>query len=68
LRNRNEDLFTVVGKMKQYIAIKKMKDPFIHKARVSVIQIFKDTIKNERVVMLKKMLPERKDKNGNISL
>ena len=66
LRNRNEDLFTVVGKMKQYIAINKMKDPFIHKARVSVIQIFKDRIKkNERVVMLKKMLPERNDKNGH---
>ena len=43
-----------------------MKDPFIHKARVSVIQIFKDRIKkNQRIVMLKKMLPERNDKNGH---
>ena len=66
LRNRNEDLFTVVDKIKQYIAINKMKDPFIHKARVSVIQMFKDRIKkNQRVVMLKKMLPERNDKNGH---
>ena len=29
-----------VGKIKQYIGIIKMKDPFIHKARVSVIQMF----------------------------
>jgi hypothetical protein len=66
LRNKKDDLFTVVDKMKQFIAINKMKDPFIHKARVSVIQIFKDRIKkNERVVMLKKMLPERNDKNGH---
>jgi len=66
LRNKKDDLFTVVDKIKQYIAINKMKDPFIHKARVSVIQIFKDRIKkNERVVMLKKMLPERNDKNGH---
>ena len=66
LRNKKDDLFTVVDKIKQFIAINKMKDPFIHKARVSVIQIFKDRIKkNERVVMLKKMLPERNDKNGH---
>ena len=66
LRNKKGDLFTVVNKIKQYIAINKMKDPFIHKARVSVIQMFKDKIKkNERVVMLKKMLPERNDKNGH---
>ena len=66
LRNKKDDLFTVVDKIKQYIAINKMKDPFIHKARVSVIQIFKDRIKkNQRVVMLKKMLPERNDKNGH---
>ena len=66
LRNKKDDLFAVVDKIKQYIAINKMKDPFIHKARVSVIQIFKDRIKkNERVVMLKKMLPERNDKNGH---
>ena len=40
-----------------------MKDPFVHKTRVSVIQMFKDKIKkNQRVVMLKKMLPERNDK------
>ena len=43
-----------------------MKDPFVHKTRVSVIQMFKDKIKkNQRVVMLKKMLPERNDKNGH---
>ena len=66
LRNKKEDLFALVGKIKQYIGIVKMKDPFIHKARVSVIQMFKDRIKkNERVVMLKKMLPERNDKNGH---
>ena len=66
LRNKKDDLFALVGKIKQYIGIVKMKDPFIHKARVSVIQMFKDRIKkNERVVMLKKMLPERNDKNGH---
>ena len=33
----------------------RMKDPFVHKTRASVIQMFKDKIKkNQRVVMLKK--------------
>ena len=63
---RNDDLFTVVDTMKQYVILDRMKDPFIHKARVSVIQMFKDKIKKERIVTkLKKMLPERNDKNGH---
>ena len=64
LRNKKDDLSNLIYKIKQYILLDRMKDPFIHKARVSVIQIFKDRIKkNQRVVMLKKMLPERNDKN-----
>ena len=66
LRNRNDDIANLIYKIKQYVLLDRMKDPFIHKARVSVIQIFKDRIKkNQRVVMLKKMLPERNDKNGH---
>ena len=66
LRNKKDDISNLVYKIKQYILLDRMKDPFIHKARVSVIQIFKDRIKkNQRIVMLKKMLPERNDKNGH---
>ena len=66
LRNKKDDISNLIYKIKQYILLDRMKDPFIHKARVSVIQIFKDRIKkNQRVVMLKKMLPERNDKNGH---
>ena len=66
MRNKKDDLSNLIYKIKQYILLDRMKDPFIHKARVSVIQIFKDRIKkNQRVVMLKKMLPERNDKNGH---
>jgi len=54
LRNKKDDLSNLIYKIKQYILLDRMKDPFIHKARVSVIQIFKDRIKkNQRVVMLK---------------
>ena len=66
LRNKKDDISNLIYKIKQYVILGRMKDPFIHKARVSVIQIFKDRIKkNQRVVMLKKMLPERNDKNGH---
>ena len=66
LRNKKDDISNLIYKIKQYVLLGRMKDPFIHKARVSVIQIFKDRIKkNQRVVMLKKMLPERNDKNGH---
>jgi hypothetical protein len=66
LKNKKGDLLQLVKKIKQFVLINQMKDPFIHKARVSVIQLFKDRIKkNRRVVYLKKMLPERNDKNGH---
>ena len=66
LRNKKDDISNLVYKIKQYILLDRMKDPFVHKSRVSVIQMFKDKIKkNQRVVMLKKMLPERNDKNGH---
>ena len=66
LRNKKDDISNLVYKIKQYILLDRMKDPFVHKTRVSVIQMFKDKIKkNQIVVMLKKMLPERNDKNGH---
>ena len=66
LRNKKDDIANLIYKIKQYILLDRMKDPFVHKTRVSVIQMFKDKIKkNQRVVMLKKMLPERNDKNGH---
>ena len=66
LRNKKDDISNLVYKIKQYVLLDRMKDPFVHKTRVSVIQMFKDKIKkNQIVVMLKKMLPERNDKNGH---
>ena len=64
LRNRNEDIFNLINKIKQYIGINKMKESFIHKARKSVIKLFKDKIrKNNIVLILENILPERNDKN-----
>ena len=47
LRNKKDDLSNLIYKIKQYILLDRMKDPFIQKARVSVIQIFKDRIKKK---------------------
>jgi len=61
LRNKKDDISNLVYKIKQYILLDRMKDPFVHKTRVSVIQMFKDKIKkNQRVVMLKKNVTRTK--------
>ena len=66
LRNRNEDIFTVINKIKQYIGLNKMKEPFIHKVRKSVIKLFKDkNRKNDIVIKLEQILPERNDRNNH---
>ena len=65
LRNRNDDIFTIINKIKQYIAINKMKNSFKYKARVSVIKSVKDNIrKNDIVTLLEKILPERNEQNN----
>ena len=64
LRNRNDDIFNLINKIKQYIGINKMEELFIYKIRKSVIKLFKDKIrKNNIVVLLEKILPSRNDKN-----
>ena len=66
LRNRNEDIFTVINKIKQYIGLNKMKEPFIHKIRKTVIKLFKDkNRKNDIVIKLEQILPERNDRNNH---
>ena len=45
LRNKKDDIANLIYKIKQYILLDRMKDPFVHKTRVSVIQMFKDKIK-----------------------
>ena len=64
LRNRNDDIFTVINNIKQYIGLKKMRKSFIHNARIFAIKLFKDKIrKNNIVYLLGKIIPERNDNN-----
>ena len=64
LRNRNDDIFTVINKIKQFISLNKMKKEFRHKVRASIIQLFKDKIRKNYIVnSLQKILPEINDKN-----
>jgi hypothetical protein len=64
LRNRNDDIFIVINKIKQFIAINKMEEPLIHKARLSVVQFFKDKIRKNKIVdILERVLPDVNDQN-----
>ena len=64
LRNRNDDIFTVINKIKKFIAINKMEEPLIHKARLSVVKFFKDKIRKNKIVgILERVLPDVNDQN-----
>ena len=65
LRNRNDDIFIVINKIKHYIGINKIKENIKYKVRKSVIKLFKDkNRKNDIVIMLEQILPQINEKNN----
>ena len=69
LKNRNNDLFEVIKRTKQYIYLNRLKNPFIDIARKRFINKLKDD--KRKVIILDKLvniIPKRNDVNTDIIL
>ena len=67
MKNRNNDIFTVINKIKQYIGLNKIEKPFIRKTRLSIVKLFKDKIRKKNIIdILENILPERNDRNNHV--
>ena len=69
LKNRNNDVFTLVNKIKQYSLLNKLKNPFVNIARKTFISKLKDNERKDNILLkLKNILPKRNDVNNEINL
>jgi len=69
LKNRNEDVFTFVNKIKQYALLNKFKNPFKTLALRRFITKIKDNERKDNILLkLKNILPKRNDTNNEILL
>ena len=69
LKNRNNDLFEVIKKTKQYVFLNKLKNPFIERARKIFINKLKDDKRKENVLdKLNNIIPQRDEINKEIIL
>ena len=69
LKNRNNDVFTVVNKIRQYGLLNKLKNPFTNIARRIFITKIKDNERKDNILLrLRNILPKRNDTNNEILL
>ena len=65
LNNRNNDIFNVINKMKQYIALNKLKEPLLNNAQTTIMNLCKDKIRKKNILdIFEYILPEINDKNN----
>ena len=69
LKNRNNDLFEVVYRIKKYTILDRFKNPFIDIARKTFLQKLKDNKRKENIMdKLYNIVPKRNDNNKEIIL
>ena len=69
LKNRNNDIFTLVNKLRQYILLNKFKKPFISLARNQFFTKIKDNERKDNILdLLRNIFPKINENNNEIIL